>query len=244
MAGKFDTPSVLYEDNHLLGLWKPAHLATMGLPEGEPTLLEWARDYIKRKYNKPGNVYLGVVSRLDAPVTGVVLVARTSKAAARLTEQFKAHKVEKVYWAIVEGTVEPVENEWTDWVVRDSRHKRVHIAKHETPDAKKAILDYQRLKTFQQRSQVGRRGPRRGVDPTDERSLLEVRLKTGRKHQIRVQCAKHGHPILGDRKYGSDILFPKGIALHSRRVVVQHPTLKEPVEIVAPLPEYWPKLLG
>ncbi len=131
---------VLYEDNHLLAVLKPAGLATMGTPPGRPTLLSIAKDYIKRRYDKPGNVYLGVMSRLDAPVTGVVLMARTSKAARRLTEQFRSRSVEKVYRAIVEGRVSPRSDAWVDWVGKDERHRRMHVVGPTLPGAKEARL--------------------------------------------------------------------------------------------------------
>jgi len=137
-----DRLDVLYEDNHLLAVAKPAGLATMGTPAGVPTLLDAAKQYVKLRYQKPGNVYLGVVSRLDAPVTGVVVLARTSKAARRLTEQFRSHTVEKVYWALVEGQIEPTADECVDWVGQDERHRRMHIVGPKLPGAKEARLSY------------------------------------------------------------------------------------------------------
>ncbi len=124
---------VLYEDNHLLAVNKPAMLPTMGVASDRPSLLAIAKAYLQQKYNKPGNVYLGIVSRLDAPVTGVVLLARTSKAAGRLSEQFREREVEKVYWAIVEGRVEPRSGRLTDFMRKDERHRRMHIAGANTP---------------------------------------------------------------------------------------------------------------
>ena len=123
----FPALDVLYEDNHLLVLNKPAGLPTMGTPGPAPTLLTLAKDYIKQKYQKPGNVYLGVMSRLDAPVTGVVLLARTSKAAARMTEQFRTHAVQKTYWTLVAGTPHPASGSYTDWLIQDERHRRMHV---------------------------------------------------------------------------------------------------------------------
>ena len=216
-----DALEVLYEDNHLLAVAKPSGLATMGTPAGRPTLLSMAREYVKHRYHKPGNVYLGIVSRLDAPVTGVILLARTSKAARRLTEQFRSHTVEKVYWAMVEGGVRPVSSDCIDWVGPDPRHRRMHIVGKDLPDAKEARLSYRRLSAV--------RGD----------SLLEVRLGTGRKHQIRLQFAHRGHPILGDRKYGSRRPWPSGIALHARRLVVVHPVRHEPLVLEAPVPTAW-----
>ena len=212
---------VIYEDNHLLAVLKPAGLATMGLSGQRPTLLAVAKQYVKERYRKPGNVYLGVMSRLDAPVTGVVLLARTSKAARRLTEQFRTRTVQKTYWGLVEGSVRPASGELVDWVSADERHRRVRVVGPTQPGAKLARLAYRRLETL------------------EGYSLLEVELVTGRKHQIRVQLADRGHPILGDRKYGSRRPFPKGIALHARRLVVNHPVGDEPVVLEAPLPEAW-----
>jgi 23S rRNA pseudouridine1911/1915/1917 synthase len=212
---------VLYDDNHLLVVDKPAGLATMGTPGDCATLLTVAKQDIKQRYHKPGNVYLGVVSRLDAPVTGVVLLARTSKAAARLTAQFRSHAVEKRYWALVEGAIEPAAGSLIDWLAPDERHRRMHVVGPTMPGAKEARLSYRRL------SQIA------------GGSLLEVTLETGRKHQIRLQLAEHGHPIIGDRKYGSRQRFPSGIALHARWLAVTHPTTGDRIEFEAPLPEAW-----
>jgi 23S rRNA pseudouridine1911/1915/1917 synthase len=214
---------VLYEDNHLLVLNKPAGLATMGTAAAVPTLLVMAKEYIKDRYRKPGNVYLGVVSRLDAPVTGVVLLARTSKAARRLTDQFRSGTVEKTYWAIVEGSVEPAAGRCVDWVGKDERHRRMHIVGATLPGAQEARLSYRRIALL-------------GGD-----SLLEVRLETGRKHQIRLQLAHRGYPILGDRKYGSRRRWAAGIALHARRLVIGHTVRAMPLELEAPLPAAWRK---
>ena len=212
---------VLYEDNHLLAVWKPAGLATMGTPPGKPTLLSMAKEYIKARYQKPGNVYLGVVSRLDAPVTGVVLLARTSKAARRLTAQYRAGSVEKIYWSLVQGEVSPPSGRCVDWVGKDRRHRRMHIVGPTLPGAKQARLAYRRLARLQQHS------------------LLEVELQTGRKHQIRLQLAHRGYPILGDRKYGGPRDWPNGIALHARRLVIRHPVGDAPLELEAQLPNVW-----
>jgi 23S rRNA pseudouridine1911/1915/1917 synthase len=215
---------ILYEDNHLLAIDKPAGLPTMGTPGDRPTLLTLAKQYVKRRYDKPGNVYLGAMSRLDAPVTGVVLFARTSKAAARLTRQFHDHTVEKNYWAIVEGNIIPAEGKLIDWLAQDERHRRMHIVGSTFSGAKEARLTY------------------RKIAPTGCDSLIEVVLETGRKHQIRLQMAHLGHPLLGDLKYGGRRPFPNGIALHARRLVVMHPVKYEPVELVSPLPDAWRRL--
>lgn len=212
---------VLFEDNHLLVVVKPAGIATMGVPGEETSLLTLAKAYIKQRYQKPGNVYLGVVSRLDAPVTGVVLIARTSKAARRLSEQFRSREVAKTYWALVEGCPQPASGQWVDWLAHDERHRRVHIVGPGHPGAQEARLGYRRLRGWE------------GV------SLLEVELETGRKHQIRVQAAEHGCPIVGDRKYGSRRPFAAGIALHARRLEVTHPVSGQRLEFEAPLPRSW-----
>ena len=213
---------VIYEDNHLLAVVKPAGLATMGLSDGRETLLTVAKDYIKRRYNKPGNVFLGVVSRLDAPVTGVVILARTSKSARRLTEQFRERTVDKTYWAIVEGLVDPPKAECSDWIGPDKRHRRMWIVGPTAPDAKQARLEYRRLDTLKKNT-----------------SFLEIKLHTGRKHQIRLQLADREYPILGDRKYGSQRPWPAGIALHARRLQITHPVKGTPMELEAPLPKAW-----
>lgn len=212
---------VLYEDNHLLAVAKPPGIATMGVPAGKLSLLDLAKAYVKEKYHKPGNVYLGIVSRLDAPVTGVLLIARTSKAAARLTEQFRLGTVEKVYWAVVEGTPDSPEGTCVDWMRKDERHRKMHIVAKGHAEAKEARLSYRTLQSVA----AG--------------TLLEVRLDTGRKHQIRLQLAHRGLPIIGDRKYGSTHSFDEGIALHSRYLRLQHPVLKTELALTAKLPRSW-----
>ncbi len=210
---------ILYEDNHLLAVVKPCGLATMGLPEGEETLLIRAKEYIKAKYAKPGAVYLGVVSRLDVPVSGVVLFARTSKAAARLNEQFRERGAEKTYLALVEGSIFPLEDDCVDRIKEDERHRKVWITGNDSgKSGKEARLHYKKLR------QLG------------ANSLVEVHLETGRKHQIRVQLAHRGFPILGDRKYGARTDFSHGIALHAWKLTVKHPISGEAIELTAPPP--------
>jgi len=214
--------AVLYEDNHLLVINKPAGLPTMGVAADKESLLTLAKEYIKRRYQKPGNVYLGAMSRLDAPVSGVLLFARTSKAAARMTAQFVEHSVEKTYWAVVSGDVAPPSGRLVDYVKKDERHRKMHWSAA-AEGAQEARLNYSVQKI---------------LPPA---TLLEVRLETGRKHQIRLQLSHAGWPVVGDSKYGSNAQFSQGIALHSRRLVFTHPTRDERIEVVAPLPPSWAK---
>ena len=213
--------NILYEDNHLIALVKPPGLATMGLPRGQETLLTQTKSYIKEKYAKPGEVYLGVVSRLDAPVTGVVLFARTSKAAARLNEQFRQHTVEKIYAALVEGIITPTEAECVDYLCEDKRYRKVF--RTQSGEGKECRLHY---RTLQLLNESG-----------NQCSLIEIRLETGRKHQIRLQLSSRGFPILGDVKYGAKFSFPGGIALHAWKLTFSHPITKERIELTAPLPQ-------
>lgn len=215
---------ILYEDNHLLVVNKPAGLATQGAAEGEPSLVTLAQDYLRIKYNKPGNVYVGVVSRLDAFVTGVVILARTSKAAARLSEQFRLGSPEKCYWALVSGSPQPPAGECVDWLYKDDAAHRMCAVASPRAGAQEARLTYRTLQRLA------------------NTTLLEIELQTGRKHQIRVQLSRRGWPILGDQKYGSDRSFPRGIALHSRRLALKHPVRDETLRFEAPLPRYWPEL--
>jgi len=218
---------VLYEDNHLLVVNKPAGIPTMGVPEGEPSLWNVAKEYLREKYAKPGNVFLGVVSRVDAPVTGVVIFARTSKAAARLSEQFRETSVEKTYWAVVEQAPDPARGKCKDTLVKADRQRKVRVVPRgeEVPeDAQLAQLEYRTIRKLT-----------RGA-------LIEVQLITGRKHQIRVQMASRGWPIVGDKKYGAHTPFASGIALHARSLVLSHPVTKEPLEILAPVPQSWQAL--
>lgn len=224
---------VIFEDNHLLVLNKPTLIATMGAARGKPSLLEQARTYIKKKHNKQGNVYLGVVSRLDAHVSGVIMFARTSKCASRVSEQLRKKTVDKTYLAIVPAGILPSEGTLEDWVVKDDASRRVRCVaspeicfagengKVEHP--KRARLSFSIVATDSQR----------GVD------LIEIKLDTGRKHQIRVQLSNAGCPIVGDVKYNSQSPFPSGIALHCCRLQLLHPTVKTPLDFEVDPPKFW-----
>jgi 23S rRNA pseudouridine1911/1915/1917 synthase len=216
---------ILYEDNHLFVVNKPPGLPTQGVVEGAASVVTQAKAYLKRKYKKPGNVYLGVVSRLDASVSGVLVLARTSKAAARLSEQFRERKVEKVYWAVVEQVPDPPAGELLDWVKKDERNQRMAVVSRYTIGAQRARLTY---RTLQQR--LGG-------------CLVEVRLETGSKHQIRLQLSHLGCPILGDRKYGSRRPLAGGIALHAQRLEFAHPVSQEALKFIAQPPKSLTKYL-
>jgi 23S rRNA pseudouridine1911/1915/1917 synthase len=214
---------ILYEDNHLLAVYKPAGVLSQGDATGDPTLLDAAKAWLKDKYAKPGNVFVGLVHRLDRPVAGVLLFAKTSKAAGRLSAEFREGRVEKVYRAVVEGTPDPSEQTLRGHVLKDEEAKRSQLVEAATAGAREAELEYRVL------------GTRQGV------SLLEVVPKTGRSHQIRVQLAGIGHPILGDVKYGASAPLPGGvIALYARALSFRHPTRDEVVEIAAGPPPGWP----
>jgi 23S rRNA pseudouridine1911/1915/1917 synthase len=212
---------ILYEDNHLLVVNKPAELPTMGVAADKPSLLALAKQYIKEKYGKPGDVYLGIVSRLDAPVTGALVMARTSKAASRLTKQFRERDVTKLYWALIEAHRMPPQGTLVNWLRKDERHRKVLLCGQDDPGAQEARLNCRLL------------------EDSRRIKLLEIELETGRKHQIRVQLSARKTPILGDRKYGSRFDFSPGIALHARRLAFTHPVRKTPLAFTAALPEPW-----
>lgn len=212
---------ILYEDNHILAIDKPAGWATMGVDPSRPSLIHEAKSYLKRKYQKPGNVYLGVVSRLDSVTTGVVLLARTSKAASRLAFMFRSRNVDKTYLAVVAGEMESDRGSWTDWILKNDTQRKMQVVAADQPGAKRASLSYHCLKTVA------------GC------SVLRIKLETGRKHQIRVQAASRGHPLLGDRKYGSRLQFPVGISLHAWRIQLTHPVRKTRLVITSGPPKSW-----
>ena len=216
---------VLHEDNHLLVINKPAQLATMGVRPPRHSALEMARGYIKEKYQKPGNVYLGVVSRLDAPATGILVFARTSKAAARLTAQYRNREVTKIYHILVEGALDAPQGKFEDWVRKDERHRRMHVVTAEAEESRQARLSYRVLQTLK------------------KCQLVEVELETGRKHQIRLQFSSRGHPVVGDRKYNARQTLHQGIALHASRLELMHPVRQEKMTWDADVPVVWQPFL-
>ena len=215
---------VLYEDNHLIIVSKASGEIVQGDKTGDRTLADDVKAYIKEKYAKPGEVFLGVVHRLDRPVSGVVVFARTSKALARLNDMFRQGQVHKTYWAIVESEKLKVESEefslLEHWLTRNERQNKAYAYDHEVPGSKRAALRY------------------RVAGRSDRYTLLEVQLLTGRHHQIRCQLAAMGCPIRGDLKYGARRSNPDGsISLLARRVELVHPVSKQPIAVEAPLPE-------
>ena len=213
--------TVLYEDNHIIAVNKTCNEIVQGDKAGDTPLSETVKAYIKVKYNKPGEVFLGVTHRLDRPTSGVVLFARTSKALARLNEMFKSHEqIKKTYWAIVQGAPKQPEARLENWLVKNESQNKSYIVKPHTKDAKQAVLNYKTLI--------------RGENYT----LLEVDLETGRHHQIRCQLAAIGCPLKGDLKYGAKRPNPDGgICLHARQIAFIHPVSREPICITAPTPE-------
>ncbi len=216
--------SIIFEDNHLLVVNKPADWVTQGADESQKSLLQAAKNYLKRKYNKPGNVYLGVVSRLDRLVTGAIVLARTSKAAARLSNQFRLRQIHKTYEALVATlpNVElPEQLQLIDFVRKNDNRHRMEICSEHDLHAKQAILSFTVLQE------------------SDNLLHLQVKLETGRKHQIRVQLANIDYPVVGDHKYGSHLTFSSGIALHSATLAFEHPVQHEWLEFHAPHPPSW-----
>ena len=212
--------TVVYEDNHIIVVNKTASEIVQADKTGDTPLSETVKQYLKEKYQKPGNVFLGVTHRLDRPVSGLVIFAKTSKALTRLNEMFRAGEVKKTYWAVVKNAPKESEGELVHFLVRNEKQNKSYAYDKEVPNSKKAVLDY-RL--------IGR---------SENYYLLEVDLKTGRHHQIRCQLAEMGCPIKGDLKYGFPRSNPDGsICLHSRKVSFIHPVSKELIELEAPVPE-------
>ncbi len=222
---------VLFEDNHCLAVNKPAGLLSQGDVTGDLSLVDLAAHYLKTRYHKPGNVYVGLLHRLDRPTSGVVLLAKTSKAARRLSEQFRSGTIEKHYWAIAEGRFDGEQGEWVDLLGKDTRQNRSGIIVDDGQgcSGKEARVAYRVL---------GRHAGK---------IMFELRPATGRSHQLRVQLANRGLPIVGDVKYGakSRLTAADGqfrIALHARHLRFNHPTRSEVISVDAPVPADWPEL--
>jgi 23S rRNA pseudouridine1911/1915/1917 synthase len=216
-----DALDVLYEDNHLVAVNKPCGWPSAHFGGAEETMDRVVKAYLKEKYGKPGKVFLGVVHRLDKPVSGVLLFARTSKGAARLSEQFRDNLVEKVYWAVVEDSKLAPAGTLEDWLRKDPVAGVVEVVPPNAEGAKQALLHYVT------KAEHG------GL------TLLEIRPQTGRTHQLRVQLASRGRPIYGDHKYGSRLSLGPGIGLHARSLTFLHPVKKEPITLTAEVPKAW-----
>ena len=219
---------ILHQDNHCLVLNKPAGLLSQGDSSGDPSVVDLVADYLRVTFNKPGNVFVGLVHRLDRPTSGAILVARTSKAATRLADQFRRGDVRKTYRAVVEGLVRVGESgEMVDWLRKDEATNTVRTVPPHTPGAQEARLAFQVIHRYL------------------DRATVELTPRTGRAHQIRVQLASRGLPIVGDRKYGARSRLDASdgrprIALHAERIEFTHPTKPERLAIAAPLPDDWP----
>lgn len=212
--------TVLYEDNHIIVVNKNSGEIVQGDKTGDVPLSDIVKSWIKDKYNKPGNVFLGVVHRLDRPVQGVVVFAKTSKALARLNDMFRTADVHKTYWAITKNRPEEPEGTLTHWLVRNEKQNKSYAYDTEKPNAKKAVLHYKLLAE------------------SDNYNLMEINLMTGRHHQIRCQMAHIGCPIKGDLKYGAKRSNIDGsISLLARKIEFVHPVSKERITVVAPLPD-------
>jgi 23S rRNA pseudouridine1911/1915/1917 synthase len=225
-----DEVEVLCEDGPVLAVNKPPGLISQGAPVGVPSLITQVKDYLAKKYHKPGAVYLGVPHRLDRPVSGVVVFSRNSKCAARLAEQFGNRTVKKVYWACLERPPEPAEGSLVDWLYRVPDQPRVELSREGVPGARHAELRY------------------RVIARAKGRAIVEIELLTGRMHQIRIQLGSRGWPIVGDRQYGAKSDFPGAagldprdapIALHAHSLTILHPIRYDPLTIVAPIPQSW-----
>jgi len=215
-----DNLQVLHEDNHIIVVNKRVGDIVQGDKTGDKPLSEVVKEYIKDKYNKPGEVFLGVVHRLDRPTTGIVVFARTSKALTRLNELFKNRETQKTYWAVVKNKPPKVEDKLVHYLKRNEKNNTSKAHLKEVPESKIASLDYKMIREL------------------NNYFALEINLHTGRHHQIRAQLTAIGSPIKGDLKYGADRSNPDGgIHLHARQLTFTHPVTKEELKITAPVPE-------
>ncbi|AEY65077.1 RNA pseudouridine synthase [Clostridium sp. BNL1100] len=216
-------PRIIYEDNHLLVVEKPVNIPVQADNTKDIDMLTLLKQYLKEKYNKPGDVYLGLVHRLDRPVGGVMVFAKTSKSASRLSEQVRTRTFKKVYLAVVRGVPKEQKAKLRNFLLKDSSENMVHVVGEGTRDAKEAVLEYEVLKS------------------TGELSLIKVKLHTGRPHQIRVQLSHSGYPLYGDQRYGVAVNKPgQQIALWASSLTLEHPTKKEGMTFSCETPDTEP----
>ena len=214
---------VLYEDNHLLVVEKPVNILSQGDDTNDKDMVNLLKEYVKEKYNKPGNVYIGLVHRLDRPVGGAMIFAKTSKAASRLSEQVRNKTFKKTYRAVIHGTMSKEKDTLKDYLYKNKKTNMVSVVRKDHNEAKHAELSYETL------------GKKDGF------SLVEIDLKTGRSHQIRVQFASRKHPLFGDQRYGQDVnKVGQQISLWSQKIEIEHPTTKEKMEFVCEPPQEYP----
>lgn len=206
--------NVLFEDNHILAVLKPPNILVQKDITGDVALQDICKDYLKKKYDKPGNVYLGIVHRIDRPASGVVIFAKTSKAAARLSEQFKNHKITKIYYTVTQNIPKIAKQNLKQNIITFKNNKKISVNVELSYSIKKTVDDF---------------------------ALVKVNLITGKKHQIRIQFSDMNTPVLGDLRYGAfKPLSDKSIALFAKKIVFNHPTLKHPISVDSPLPNTYP----
>lgn len=214
---------VIYEDNHLLVVEKPVNILSQGDDTNDKDMINLLKNYVKEKYNKPGNVFIGLVHRLDRPVGGVMVFAKTSKAASRLSEQVRNKSFKKTYRAVIHGTMNKKEDTLKDFLYKNKKTNMVSVVNKSHKDAKDAELNYE---TLQSKNNL---------------SLVQIDLKTGRPHQIRVQFASRKHPLFGDQRYGQNVnKVGQQIALWSYKIEITHPTTKEKMEFICQPPKEYP----
>lgn len=214
---------VIYEDNHLLVVEKPVNILSQGDDTNDKDMVNLLKNYVKEKYNKPGNVFIGLVHRLDRPVGGVMVFAKTSKAASRLSEQVRNKSFKKTYRAVIHGTMNKKEDTLKDYLYKNKKTNMVSVVNKNHKEAKNAELDYETLQS------------------KNNCSLVQIDLKTGRPHQIRVQFASRKHPLFGDQRYGQDVnKVGQQIALWSYKIEITHPTTKEKMEFICEPPKEYP----
>lgn len=214
---------VIYEDNHLLVVEKPVNILSQGDDTNDKDMVNLLKQYVKEKYNKPGNVYIGLVHRLDRPVGGAMVFAKTSKAASRLSEQVRNKTFKKTYRAVIHGTMNKESDTLKDYLYKNKKTNMVSVVNKNHKDAKNAELSYETL------------------EHKNNFSLVEIDLKTGRPHQIRVQFASRSHPLFGDQRYGQNVnKVGQQISLWSYKIEIEHPTTKEKMEFVCELPKEYP----